>query len=86
MSYRISLLDKIPVAQDDTPAEALKHTLHLAQQAETWGYHRFWIAEHHNTSPAGKPFAGIAYCMDHRANKSYSCRFRRGDVATLQPV
>ncbi|BCG09453.1 MsnO8 family LLM class oxidoreductase [Buttiauxella agrestis] len=55
MSYRISLLDKIPVAQDDTPAEALKHTLHLAQQAETWGYHRFWIAEHHNTARLASP-------------------------------
>lgn len=55
MSYRISLLDKIPVAQDDTPGEALKHTLHLAQQAEAWGYHRFWIAEHHNTARLASP-------------------------------
>ena len=55
MSYRISLLDKIPVAKDDTPGDALKHTLHLAQQAEAWGYHRFWIAEHHNTSRLASP-------------------------------
>ena len=55
MSYRISLLDKSPVAQDETPADALKHTLHLAQQAEAWGYHRFWIAEHHNTSRLASP-------------------------------
>lgn len=55
MSYRISLLDKSPVAQDDTPGEALKHTLNLAQLAETWGYHRFWIAEHHNTSRLASP-------------------------------
>lgn len=55
MSYRISLLDKSPVAQDDTPGDALKHTLHLAQLAEEWGYHRFWIAEHHNTSRLASP-------------------------------
>lgn len=55
MSYRISLLDKSPVAQDDTPGDALKHTLHLAQLAEEWGYHRFWIAEHHNTLRLASP-------------------------------
>lgn len=55
MSYRISLLDKSPVAKDDTPGDALKHTLHLAQLAEEWGYHRFWIAEHHNTSRLASP-------------------------------
>ncbi|MGB7801690.1 MsnO8 family LLM class oxidoreductase [Buttiauxella sp.] len=55
MSYRISLLDKSPVAKDATPGDALKHTLHLAQQAEAWGYHRFWIAEHHNTPRLASP-------------------------------
>lgn len=55
MSYRISLLDKSPVAKNETPADALKHTLSLAQQAESWGYHRFWIAEHHNTSLLASP-------------------------------
>jgi luciferase family oxidoreductase group 1 len=55
MSYRISLLDKSPVAKDDTPGDALKHTLRLAQLAEEWGYHRFWIAEHHNTSQLASP-------------------------------
>jgi luciferase family oxidoreductase group 1 len=55
MSYRISLLDKSPVAKDETPGDALKHTLRLAQLAEEWGYHRFWIAEHHNTSRLASP-------------------------------
>ncbi|HEY1845306.1 MAG TPA: MsnO8 family LLM class oxidoreductase [Buttiauxella sp.] len=55
MSYRISLLDKSPVAKNETPALALQHTLSLAQQAESWGYHRFWIAEHHNTSRLASP-------------------------------
>lgn len=55
MSYRISLLDKSPVAKDDNPGDALKHTLRLAQLAEEWGYHRFWIAEHHNTTRLASP-------------------------------
>lgn len=50
MTYRLSLLDKSPVLHNESPARALQRTLKLAQQAEEWGYHRFWLAEHHNTA------------------------------------
>jgi luciferase family oxidoreductase group 1 len=26
----------------------LRNTIDLARHAETWGYHRYWLAEHHN--------------------------------------
>ncbi|HBR7306921.1 TPA: LLM class flavin-dependent oxidoreductase [Klebsiella aerogenes] len=55
MSYRISILDKSPLAPDETAAQALARTLTLAQQAERWGYHRFWIAEHHNAEQLASP-------------------------------
>jgi luciferase family oxidoreductase group 1 len=55
MSWRISILDKSPVAEHETAADALARTLTLAQQAETLGYHRFWIAEHHNTPQLASP-------------------------------
>lgn len=55
MSYRISILDKSPLADGETAAQALARTLTLAQQAEAWGYHRFWIAEHHNTPQLASP-------------------------------
>jgi hypothetical protein len=55
MSYRISILDKSPLAAGETAAQALTRTLTLAQQAEAWGYHRFWIAEHHNTDQLASP-------------------------------
>ena len=44
----ISILDLAFVPEGATPADALRHTLDLAQHAERWGYHRFWLAEHHN--------------------------------------
>ncbi|ALC90445.1 luciferase [Bacillus sp. FJAT-18017] len=47
-SVRYSVLDLSPVIQGSTPAESLKNTVDLAQHAEKWGYHRFWLAEHHN--------------------------------------
>ncbi len=43
-----SILDLAFVAQGSTPADALHHSLDLAQHAERWGYRRFWLAEHHN--------------------------------------
>uniref|UniRef100_UPI002020CE19 MsnO8 family LLM class oxidoreductase n=1 Tax=Serratia marcescens TaxID=615 RepID=UPI002020CE19 len=36
-------------------AQALARTRHLAQQAERWGYRRFWLAEHHNTPQLACP-------------------------------
>jgi luciferase family oxidoreductase group 1 len=44
----ISVLDLAPVATGKTAADAFKNTLELAQNAERWGYKRYWLAEHHN--------------------------------------
>lgn len=49
MSYRVGLLDKSPVSDDETVSQALARTIALAQRAERLGYSRFWVAEHHNT-------------------------------------
>jgi luciferase family oxidoreductase group 1 len=43
-----SVLDLSPIVQGGDAAEALRHTIDLAQHAERWGYHRYWLAEHHN--------------------------------------
>lgn len=55
MAYRLSLLDKSPVMAGEPASSALHRTLQLAQQAERWGYHRFWLAEHHNTASLAGP-------------------------------
>jgi len=44
-----SLLDLAPIPSGQTAADALRHSLDLAQHAERWGYHRYWLAEHHNS-------------------------------------
>src|SRR6059058_1288933 len=44
----VSILDLAFVPEGETPADALRNTLDLAQHAERWGYRRFWLAEHHN--------------------------------------
>src|SRR5688572_7493485 len=45
---RLSVLDLAFVPEGSTPADALRNSLDLAQHAERSGYHRFWLAEHHN--------------------------------------
>lgn len=42
------MLDLVPVRSDQTTADALAATLSLAKVADELGYHRFWLAEHHN--------------------------------------
>jgi luciferase family oxidoreductase group 1 len=46
---RLSVLDQSPVRSGGTGAEALQETLELAQACDRWGYHRYWLAEHHST-------------------------------------
>ncbi|MDG4788630.1 LLM class flavin-dependent oxidoreductase [Micromonospora sp. WMMD1102] len=44
----LSVLDLAPVAAGTTSGAALRHTTELARRTEELGYHRFWVAEHHN--------------------------------------
>ncbi|WP_232668703.1 MsnO8 family LLM class oxidoreductase [Pseudonocardia sp. TRM90224] len=46
---RLSVLDIAPVETGASTATALAATIALAQQADTLGCTRFWVAEHHGT-------------------------------------
>lgn len=43
-----SLLDLAPIPEGSSAREAFSHSLDLARLAEKRGYHRYWLAEHHN--------------------------------------
>jgi alkanesulfonate monooxygenase SsuD/methylene tetrahydromethanopterin reductase-like flavin-dependent oxidoreductase (luciferase family) len=45
---KLSVLDVAPVGTGYSATEALRTSTDLAKLAEQWGYHRFWVAEHHN--------------------------------------
>ena len=45
---RLSILDQSVATSGRGHDETIRHTLALAQQAEAWGYHRFWVSEHHS--------------------------------------
>ncbi|MBF6469079.1 LLM class flavin-dependent oxidoreductase [Nocardia beijingensis] len=48
----LSILDLSPISAGSTAQQALRNTVDLAQHAEQWGYHRYWLAEHHFVSVA----------------------------------
>jgi luciferase family oxidoreductase group 1 len=43
-----SILDLSPIVEGADAAQAFRNSLDLARHAEEWGYHRYWLAEHHN--------------------------------------
>jgi alkanesulfonate monooxygenase SsuD/methylene tetrahydromethanopterin reductase-like flavin-dependent oxidoreductase (luciferase family) len=49
MSTPLSVLDLSPIVSGQTPADALRNTIDLAQRTEHLGYRRYWVAEHHLT-------------------------------------
>ena len=49
MSFRLSVLDQSPIAEGATGGDALRNSIDLARAADRFGYHRYWLAEHHGT-------------------------------------
>lgn len=47
-SLPCSILELASVSEGVSIGEVYKNSVHLAQEAEKWGYRRFWLAEHHN--------------------------------------
>jgi len=48
MVLPLSVLDLYPVATGTPPSRALHDAVGLAKRVDELGYHRYWIAEHHN--------------------------------------
>jgi len=75
---RLSVLDLAPIVQGSTAGEALRNSLDLARHAERLGFHRFWLAEHHNMP--GIASAATAVALAHVAAGTTSIRIGSGGV------
>ncbi|MFF0561916.1 LLM class flavin-dependent oxidoreductase [Streptomyces sp. NPDC020472] len=51
--FRLSVLDTVPVFHGVPAARSLRELLELAPEVERLGYHRYWLAEHHNMPAFG---------------------------------
>lgn len=53
MPLNLSILDQSTIASGRGADDAIRETLALAKLADQWGYHRYWLAEHHNSESHG---------------------------------
>jgi len=54
-----SILDLVPICEGASAREALQNSIELARHAERWGYHRYWLAEHHNMPGIGSAATSV---------------------------
>jgi luciferase family oxidoreductase group 1 len=65
MSLKFGILDQSIIFPGQTAAEALGNTVKLAQLAESLGFERFWVSEHHDSPgmAGSSPEVLIAYLL-----------------------
>jgi luciferase family oxidoreductase group 1 len=74
----LSVLDLAPIPEGSDASEALRRSLDLAQHTERWGYHRFWLAEHH--SMPGIASAATSVVIAHIAGGTLTIRVGAGGI------
>jgi luciferase family oxidoreductase group 1 len=76
---KLSAVDLSPVPEDGTATDAYEHTVETAQQAESLGFERFWVAEHHGMA---ETLAGTTpeVLLGHLAARTDSIRLGSGAV------
>jgi len=77
----ISVLDFCPIREGETPREALLQATELAAHVEALGYHRFWVAEHHNAPMVASSAAPVV--ISHIA--AHTRRIRVGSGGVMLP-
>jgi luciferase family oxidoreductase group 1 len=73
-----SILDLSPVTMGGNAGQSLRNTLDLARHAEAWGYHRYWLAEHH--SMPGIASAATSVVIGHVAAGTHTIRVGAGGI------
>lgn len=75
---KYSVLDLAPVPEGADAAQAMKNMGDLAQRAEALGYHRYWMAEHHNMP--GIASAATSVLIGHVAGLTQRMRVGAGGI------
>ncbi|SFW68308.1 LLM class flavin-dependent oxidoreductase [Luteibacter sp. UNCMF366Tsu5.1] len=73
-----SVLDLSPVVRGATPGDALRNTRDLAIHAEALGFHRYWLAEHHNMT--GIASAATSIVIGYVAEATKTIRVGSGGI------
>jgi luciferase family oxidoreductase group 1 len=78
---KLGILDQIPIPEHSGATDAIQQSIRLAQIAEQLGYHRYWLAEHHNTKllASSAPEVTIA----HMAARTERIRVGSGGIMSM---
>jgi luciferase family oxidoreductase group 1 len=77
-AMKLSVLDLVPVIEGGTVGRALADAAALAQCAETAGYHRYWVAEHHGMT--GIVGGATAVVLAHIGQATRTIRIGSGGI------
>lgn len=75
---KLSVLDLAPVLEGSTPAESFQNSRELIQAVESYGYNRYWVAEHHNMQ--GIASSATAVLIGYLAASTNSIRVGAGGI------
>ncbi|MBT6144093.1 MAG: MsnO8 family LLM class oxidoreductase, partial [Gemmatimonadetes bacterium] len=73
-----SILDLAPIRQGADVAQAYQVMRRQAQRAEELGYHRYWLAEHHNMAGIGSTATSVL--IGHVAEATHTIRVGSGGI------
>lgn len=74
----LSVLDLAPIPEGASAGDAFRRSLALARLAEDLGYHRYWLAEHHNMQ--GIASAATSVLIGYLAANTTTLRLGSGGV------
>lgn len=74
----ISILDLVTYAEGAHVGDAFRNSRRLIRAAETWGYRRYWVAEHHNLD--GIASSATVVLMGYLAEATSTIRVGSGGI------
>lgn len=75
---KVSMLNLVPLRAGQTYLDAYKDMIDLAQAVESYGYERYWIAEHHNMKSLGS--SATQLLIQHTLANTKTIRVGSGGV------
>ncbi|MGN8648260.1 LLM class flavin-dependent oxidoreductase [Gracilibacillus sp. HCP3S3_G5_1] len=77
-NVKFSILDLAPVLHGYDPSLSFKNSADLAQHVEKLGFHRYWLAEHHNMP--GIASSATSIVINHIASHTEKIRVGAGGI------
>lgn len=74
----LSVLDLSPINEGSDAMLSFKNSVELAQHTERWGFHRYWLAEHHNMPGIGSSATSVL--IGHIAGATQKIRVGSGGI------